>query len=150
LSIRGVPFAATPEMGMAEQVAFLNSVLEGSTEYSIIAMDLDAKILAWNDGARRIYGYEPEDVVGKVTTALLHDPAEVRSGQAQKILDDALAGGKWEGRLQRRRKNGTRFSAHVTITVRRDASEGPIGFTMISRDLTESERIEREPRQTAS
>ena len=43
------------ESGTGEQVAFLNSILESSTEYSIVATDLAGTILAWNEGARRIY-----------------------------------------------------------------------------------------------
>ena len=74
-------------MGLAEQAAFLNSVLESSTEYSIVAKDLEGGILAWNEGARRIYGYEVADVIGK-SAFLLHDPKDVKSGKAQQILGD--------------------------------------------------------------
>jgi hypothetical protein len=42
------------EMGLAERTAFLNSILESSTEYSIVAKDLDGTIRAWNEGARRL------------------------------------------------------------------------------------------------
>ena len=38
---------------------FIANILESSTEYSIIAKDLTGKILLWNEGARRLYGYEP-------------------------------------------------------------------------------------------
>ena len=44
---------------------FIGNILESSTEYSIIGMDLEGKILLWNEGARRLYGYEPEEVIGK-------------------------------------------------------------------------------------
>jgi PAS domain S-box-containing protein len=135
------------EMGLAEQAAFLNSVLESSTEYSIVAKDLSGNILAWNEGARRVYGYEAVDVVGK-SAFLLHDPSEVKSGKAQFFLDEARRSGKWSGPLSRVRKNGTKFRAFVTITLRRDAAGSPTGYTMISRDLTESERIERELRES--
>src|SRR5579859_1489109 len=46
-----------------EAVDFITNILESSTEYSVIAKDLDGKILLWNEGARRLYGYEPEEVV---------------------------------------------------------------------------------------
>src|SRR3970040_1724197 len=95
-----------PEMGTAEQVAFLHSILESSTEYSIVAKDLDATILAWNEGARRIYGYEGGDVVGKASAFILHAPEDRQSGRAQAILDEARRTGKWEGTLKRVRKNG--------------------------------------------
>src|SRR5689334_17183480 len=138
---------APEQMGLAEQAAFLNSVLESSTEYSIVAKDLEGRILAWNEGARRVYGYEPADVVGR-SAFVLHDPDDVKSGKAQQFLDEAKKTGKWSGALARVRKNGSKFRAFVTITLRRDAAGEPIGFTMISRDLTDSERIDRELRES--
>jgi PAS domain S-box-containing protein len=128
-------------MGMNERVAFLETILESSTEYSIVAKDLDGTILAWNEGARRIYGYEPSDVIGKANSSILHDPEDVRTGYAHKILDEARTTGKWSGELRRVRKDGSRFTAFVTIMLRRDSAGSPIGFTMISRDLTEAQHI---------
>jgi PAS domain S-box-containing protein len=136
------------EMGVTEQATFLNSILEGSTEYSIVAKDLDATILAWNEGARRIYGYDPGDVVGKASAFVLHDPEDVRSGRAQAILDEARATGKWFGELRRVRKDGRTFTASVAITLRRDSAGEPVGFTMISRDLTDAQRTLRELKES--
>ncbi len=108
-----------------EKVAFLHSLLDSSTEYSIVAKDLEGNILAWNEGARRTYGYEPAEVVGKGHAFILHDPEDVRSGRARSILEEARRAGKWEGEMCR------------------DPAGRPLGFTMVSRDLTESERITR-------
>src|ERR1700735_5260341 len=55
-----------------EAIDFITNILESSTEYSIIAQDLTGKILLWNEGARRLYGYEPDEVVGKMDTSILH------------------------------------------------------------------------------
>src|SRR3990167_1318927 len=101
-------------MGVTEQVAFLNSILASSTEYSIVAKDLKGNILAWNEGAHRIYGYEPSDIIGS-SAFILHDPVDVKSGKAQAILDEARKTGKWAGELKRVRKDGTHFTAFVTI-----------------------------------
>jgi PAS domain-containing protein len=46
-----------PLVPFSDERAFLQLVLDSSTEYSIIAADLDGNILLWNAGARRIYGY---------------------------------------------------------------------------------------------
>ena len=54
------PEPVVAAMGLSEQAAFLTTILESSTEYSIIAKDLDGLILAWNEGARRVYGYEAD------------------------------------------------------------------------------------------
>jgi protein-histidine pros-kinase len=123
-----------------EAVDFITNILESSTEYAIIGKDLDGNILLWNEGARRLYGYEPEEVIGKATSALLHTPEEVQAGTHRDILNLALRDGKWEGRLQRVRKNGECFTARVVITPRYDASGHAIGFLLISKDTREEAR----------
>src|SRR3989441_12086379 len=97
---------------------FMGNVLEASTEYSVIGKDLEGKILLWNEGARRLYGYEPDEVVGKVYSSILHTPEDVAAGKPREFMDIALREGKWEGTIQRVRKNGQRFMARVVTTPR--------------------------------
>ena len=130
-------------MGLGEQAAFLRSVLESSTEYSIVAKDLEGRILAWYEGARRVYGYEAAEITGQ-SANVLHDPDDVQSGRVREILAEARRTGRWSGALTRVRKDGSTFRAQVTITLRRDQKGKPIGFTMISLDLTGSDKIERQ------
>src|SRR5438094_753401 len=119
-----------------EAIDFIGNILESSTEYSVIAKDLDGKIVLWNEGARRIYGYEPEEVVGKAHSSILHTPENLENGKAQEMLATALREGKWEGEIERVRKNGSRFTARVVITPRRDAAGRPVGFLLISKDVS--------------
>lgn len=122
--------------GPREAVDFITNILESSTEYSIIGMDLEGKILLWNEGARRIYGYEPDEVVGHSNAEILYNPAGVAHGKPREILDIVLRSGKWEGTLNRVRKNGQSFTARVVITPRRDAGGKPTGFLLISKDIS--------------
>ena len=118
-----------------EAVDFIGNILESSTEYSIIGKDLEGKILLWNEGARRLYGYEPEEVVGKANSSILHTPEDVAAGKHLEIMESALRNGKWEGTFTRVRKNGDHFVARVVITPRRDINGKPIGFLLISKDI---------------
>jgi PAS domain S-box-containing protein len=59
-----------------ESIDFMASVLEASTEYSIIVKDLEGKILLWNEGARRMYGYESKEVISRTNSPILHIPIE--------------------------------------------------------------------------
>jgi PAS domain S-box-containing protein len=122
-------------------VDFITNILESSTEYSVIAKDLTGKILLWNEGARRLYGYEPGEVIGKANSSILHTPQDVEAGVPAQIMRAALEHGKWEGTLTRRRKGGDQFTARVVITPRRDASGKPIGFLLISKDISEEIRL---------
>src|SRR5678816_4048730 len=76
---------------------FLAGVLEASTEYSIIGKSLDGEILLWNEGARRMYGYAADEVIGRANSSILHTPEDVAAGKPREIMDAALHQGKWEG-----------------------------------------------------
>ncbi|UUZ71504.1 PAS domain S-box protein [Polaromonas sp. P1(28)-8] len=111
-----------------EQSAFLQNVLESSTEYSIIGKDLSGKIQLWNAGARRLYGYEAEEVIGKANSSMLHTPEDIAAGKPAQIMDAALQAGKWEGTLTRCRNNGERFTArrhHAAPRCRRQGHRLP-------------------------
>src|ERR1700731_3837111 len=108
-------------IGSAEQALDFIDTLEAPAEDSVIGMNLEGKILLWSDGARHLYGYEPDEVVGKANLAILHVPEDVAAGKPREILDAALRKGKWEGTLARVRKNGQRFTAHVMLLPRRDS-----------------------------
>src|SRR2546423_1016197 len=113
-------FDSTIVASTDQALDFIGNILESSTEYSIIGKDLDGEILLWNEGARRLYGYEPEEVVGRANAMILHTEEDVAAGKPKEILDAALRDGKWEGTIQRRRKNGEIFTARVVITPRRE------------------------------
>lgn len=53
----------------------------GRPLHSIIGKDLEGEILLWNEGARRLYGYEPEEVVGKANSLILHTAEDVEGGR---------------------------------------------------------------------
>src|SRR6185503_181292 len=78
---------------LTDATTFLNNILESSTEYSIIAKDLSGNILAWNEGARRTYGYTAEEMVGKANSRILHTPEDIDSGRAHDALETALRTG---------------------------------------------------------
>jgi PAS domain S-box-containing protein len=124
--------------GSAEEVVdFIETVLEASTAYSIIATDLAGKIVLWNHGARRLYGYESSEIIGQ-PKAILHTKEDVEAGLPAQMMDGARDTGKWEGTIQRRRKSGSRFTAKVVVTPLRDRNGQPTGFLVISSDISEA------------
>ena len=124
-----------------QAVDFITNILESSTEYSVIAKDLEGKILLWNEGARHLYGYEPGEVVGRANSSILHVPEDVAAGVPSQIMRTALEKGKWEGTLSRQRKNGETFTARLVITPRHDPSGNPTGFLLISKDISDEIRL---------
>ncbi len=117
------------------------NILDSSTEYSIIGVDLEGTIVLWNEGARLRYNFEPDEVIGNANASILFTPEDLAQGKPKEISDAALRGGKWEGPLERVRRNGERFIARVVVTPRWDGPGKPIGFLLISIDISEEIRL---------
>jgi protein-histidine pros-kinase len=126
-----------------EAVEFVGNVLESSTEYSIVATDPAGLIILWNEGARRLYGYAPAEVIGRSWT-LLHTDEDVRRGLPVQMMEGALQEGKWEGTVARVRKDGRHFTARVVITPRQRGDGALAGFLLMSSDISEKTRLSRE------
>ena len=142
------PFDSSFLTDSAGAVDFITNVLQSSTEYSIIGKDLEGRILLWNEGARRMYGYEADEVVGRANSEILHTPEDVALGRPRAMLQEALKNGRWEGAIGRVRKDKKRINARVVITPRRDASGKPIGFLLISKDISNELRFKEELHKT--
>jgi PAS domain S-box-containing protein len=123
-------------IGNAEQALhFIDNAIESPSEDSVIGMDLEGKIQLWSEGARHLYGYEPDEVVGKANLAILHVPEDVAAGKPGEILEATLRKGKWEGTLPRLRKNGQRFTAYLILMTGRDSAGRVVGFLLFSKDI---------------
>ena len=127
---------ATTKIDASEQIGLLTSILEGSIEHPIILSDLDCNILSWNEGAKRVFGYESAELISK-SVFILHDIADTRTGKAQAIMEEVHKVGKWCGVLNATRKSGAKFMAFMVIILRRNSSGDPSGFATILRDLSE-------------
>jgi PAS domain S-box-containing protein len=126
----------------AEYASVLTGILDASTEYSIVATQLDGTFLLWNEGARRIYGYDASEVMGK-NVRMLHSAEDVASGKVDEILSAALERGRWEGLTTRVKKGGETFPTRLVVTVRRDRQGRPIGYLSISKDISEEVRLDQ-------
>ena len=129
---------------LQETTNFLNSILVSSTEHAIIASDLDGNILAFNEGAKRIYGYETEELILKSNIQILHAKMDVESGKVRKILETTLQTGIYKNEMQLVRKNGEIFTGYSTFTTRCATDGKPIGFVTITRDITKEKLLELE------
>lgn len=129
-------------------IDFITNILQASTEYSIIGKDLTGKILLWNEGAKKLYGYTPEEMIGKANSSLLHTPEDIKAQLPQKMMEVALKEGKWEGIIKRIRKDGKQFVAHAVLTPRRDHHGKPVGFLLISKNISQELHLIKQLEET--
>jgi protein-histidine pros-kinase len=122
-------------------VELLDQVLSASTEYSIVGIDLGGDILLWNEGAHRLFGWAPEEVIGSGNWEVLQAPEGDVAGRAARMRSEARGEGRWEGAVNCVRKDGSTFVAHTELTPRSSADGLPIGFMMVSKDISDELRL---------
>jgi PAS domain S-box-containing protein len=128
---------------LADTTAFLHSVLHGATAYAIMALDLRGGILSWNEGAKRIYGYDADEVVGAANIRTLYRPEDVAGGLVDDLLENAERDGRVVSGLDGVRKGGKAFSASVSIE-QRVTADGKIGYVAIGQDVTQLKEAEQQ------
>ncbi len=118
------------------------SLLDGIHDYAIYRLDLDGRVASWNTGAQRIKGYTAEEIIGQHFSRF-YSPEDIQAGKPAQELNTALSQGRCESEGWRVRKDGSRFIANAVITVLRDAAGHAVGFSKVTRDITERKRIEQ-------
>ncbi len=117
-------------------------LVEGVQDYAIYWLDPDGVVASWNKGAERLKGYRPEEIVGK-NFSEFYPEGDRAKGVPQHNLQIAVSEGKFSGEGWRLRKNGSLFWASVLITPLHDDGGKLIGFSKITRDISESKKAEK-------
>lgn len=121
-------------------------LVEEVRDYAIFLLDLQGNVNGWNRGAERIHGYQADEVIGKHFSIFYAD-RDRESGKPAHNLRQALEEGRFEDEGWRIRKDGSRFWADVVITPVHGRDGMVIGFSKITRDLTERKEAEDEIRR---
>ncbi|KAA0992597.1 PAS domain S-box protein [Dyadobacter aurulentus] len=123
-------------------------LVEQVTDYAIFMMDEKGRIASWNEGARRIKGYEHQEVIGKYFS-MFYPEEEIFNNKPAYELKVARQEGKYEEEGWRIRKDGTQFWANVVITAVYNADRVLVGFSKVTRDLTDRKIAEQAERDSA-
>ena len=123
----------------------LASIIE-SSEDAIIGKGLDGTITSWNRGAERMYGYAPDEVVGKHISLLA--PAD-RHDEINEILRKIASGERIEHHESVRvTKDGRRMDVSLSVSPLCNAIGEIVGASVIARDITAQKRVEVQLRQS--
>ena len=120
----------------------LQLLIDGVVDYAIYLIGTDGRILSWNAGARRLKGYEAEEILGR-PFGTFFIPEDLAQHVPEKILASAAAEGRCETEGWRVRKDGTRFWVLGVVDAIRDENGQLIGFAKITRDITERRQTQQ-------
>ena len=112
-------------------------LVQGVTDYAIYMLSPEGRVSNWNQGAQRIKGYQPEEIIGQ-HFSIFYTPEDRVAGEPQRALEIATREGRFENKSWRMRKDGTRFLAHVVVDAIRGETGTLLGFAKITRDVTEA------------
>jgi PAS domain S-box-containing protein len=118
---------------LASQAAEM--LIQAVVDYAIYMLDPRGYVVSWNPGARRIKGYDAEEIIGSHFSRF-YTEEDRAVGVPEHALRTAAETGRFVAEAWRVRKDGTRFWAMVVIDPIRIDGE-LVGFAKITRDMTE-------------
>jgi formate hydrogenlyase transcriptional activator len=109
-------------------------------DYAIFMLDPEGRVKTWNEGAERIKGYHADEIIGRHFSCF-YTSEDIERGKPNEELKIAARDGRLEDDGWRLRKDGSRFWASVVITALHDEAGKLVGFTKVTRDITERKRV---------
>lgn len=116
-------------------------MVEGVRDYAIFMLDTTGHILSWNEGAKRIKGWSADEIIGKHFSTF-YTAEDLEDGKPERELRIAVSTGKYEEEGWRVRRDGSVFWANVVITALFNEQNKHIGFSKVTRDLTQKKKSE--------
>jgi len=111
-----------------------------SSQDAIIAKDLEGRITNWNEGAQRLFGYAPQDIIGKPVLTLI--PPD-RHHEENDILSRVRLGERVEHyETVRQRKDGSLIDVSLSVSPIKNPAGHIIGASKIARDISERKKAE--------
>lgn len=123
-----------------------HKMVEEVEDYAIILLDKDGIIQNWNKGAEKIKGYKDSEIVGK-SFSEFYLAADREQGLPHRLLNHAREFGKAMHEGWRLRKDGSQFWGSIVLTALHDTENNILGFSKVTRDLTQRKIAEDKTRE---
>lgn len=121
------------EQKIREQAALLDIASD-----AIFVRDLDHRILYWNRGAERLYGWNTTEALGQNASQLLQNP----NFSLDAIMQQLLTQGEWQGELHNKTKAGKQITVEARWTLVRDELGQPQHILAVNTDVTDKKQLE--------
>lgn len=132
--------ASIEEPDYSIQIALLAAIVASSDD-AIVSKTLEGRILSWNAGAERIFGYTAAEAIGQPITMII--PPE-HHAEERRILDQVRQGNRVDHfDTIRVTKDGRRIAISLTVSPVRDSRGVIIGASKVARDISERKRAEQ-------
>ncbi len=125
---------------LAEEQTLFQAHLLDQVPAAVIATDPQGNVTHWNAHATALYGWTPQEVLGRSVSLLTVGPTDL--ALARSIMVRVAAGEIWAGEFPVRRKDGTSFPAYVTDSIIHDEQGRSAGIVGVSVDISERKRAE--------
>jgi PAS domain S-box-containing protein len=119
------------------------TLVEQVKDYAIFMMNPHGQATSWNEGVKRVLGFDEDEFVGENIVPLIFTPEDLQSGVAERELEQAATKGRASDDRWMMRRDGTRFFATGVTTALRSESGKLLGFTKVMRDKTAQRRLEQ-------
>jgi diguanylate cyclase (GGDEF)-like protein/PAS domain S-box-containing protein len=125
-------FAAEKERDLLRQV------VQNASD-CILTVEPGGRITLANQAVAVTFGCEPAQIIGASIEALF--PPETPPGPVAEMLEALRSGGTWAGEAMARRRDGSRFPVHVSVSVARDPTGATSMAILHARDVTDQQRL---------
>ena len=132
---RDITERVNAEARVREQAALLDIARD-----AIIVRDLEHRIVYWNKGAQRIYGWKSEEVVGQPVDELIYEDYN----EFEAAMITLLSTGEFNGELHQKSRSGEKLIVDSSLTLVRDERGVPKSVLCINSDITERKKFEEQ------
>ncbi len=130
----------TEQLRSQELESQLAAIVSSSHE-AILSTDLEMRILSWNHGAERLYGYSASEAIGRKVTMLL--PSDRMTEEVEIIANISRGLAVAPHETVRLHKNGTRLDVQLTVSPVRDGNGRIIGASKTAHDISDRKKAEQ-------
>jgi len=105
---------------------------------AIFVRDFTDRIIYWNEGAHRLYGWTPAEAIGRTTTELMPD----NSFESARALQGVQHRDEWAGEIKQRARDGRELTIHSRWTLVREPDGRPKAILIVNSDITDKKQLE--------